>query len=124
MSAKGLHHSLCQDAPDSAVEPGAWPWLVEKSSAGEAKGQRQAYQAASQHAMTFSVPDPEAQKGWIEEARHQFPAGLHQPEGSFRFSMDALLLARHTAKKILIIEFILDMSFPSDSLKNLHLKMP
>ena len=94
MSAKGLHHSLCQDAPDSAVEPGAWPWLVEKSSAGEAKGQRQAYQAASMHAMTFSVPDPEAQKGWIEEARHQFPAGLHQPEGSFRFSMDALLLAR------------------------------
>lgn len=30
----------------------------------------------------------------IDEARQRFPAGLEQPEGSFRFSMDALLLAR------------------------------
>ncbi|MBQ4133559.1 MAG: methyltransferase [Desulfovibrionaceae bacterium] len=28
-----------------------------------------------------------------EAARSRFPRGLHQPEGSFRFSMDALLLA-------------------------------
>ncbi|UZP66945.1 methyltransferase [Desulfovibrio mangrovi] len=28
------------------------------------------------------------------QARSQFPRGLHQPEGSFRFAMDALLLAR------------------------------
>lgn len=35
-------------------------------------------------------PSPEA----AAHARSQFPRGLFQPEGSFRFAMDALLLAR------------------------------
>lgn len=35
----------------------------------------------------------------IRAAREAFPAGLEQPEGSFRFSADALLLARFTAEQ-------------------------
>lgn len=35
----------------------------------------------------------------IEEARRRFPAGLRQPEGSFRFSADALLLAEFAAEQ-------------------------
>ena len=34
-------------------------------------------------------------------ARDVFPAGLEQPEGSFRFSADALLLAKFTAGQAL-----------------------
>ena len=37
----------------------------------------------------------------IRAAREAFPAGLEQPEGSFRFSADALLLARFTAEQTL-----------------------
>jgi len=37
----------------------------------------------------------------IRAARDAFPAGLEQPEGSFRFSVDALLLARFTAEQAL-----------------------
>ncbi|MBR6624650.1 MAG: hypothetical protein IKL01_00270, partial [Mailhella sp.] len=37
----------------------------------------------------------------IRSAREAFPAGLEQPEGSFRFSADALLLARFTAEQTL-----------------------
>lgn len=37
----------------------------------------------------------------IRAAREAFPAGLEQPEGSFRFSADALLLARFTAEQAL-----------------------
>jgi len=37
----------------------------------------------------------------IRAARDAFPAGLEQPEGSFRFSADALLLARFTAEQAL-----------------------
>jgi len=37
----------------------------------------------------------------IRAARDAFPAGLEQPEGSFRFSADALLLARFTAEQTL-----------------------
>ena len=33
------------------------------------------------------------------EARRAFPAGLEQPEGSFRFSVDALLLAAFAASR-------------------------
>ena len=41
------------------------------------------------------LPDSlETQRASVYTARQQFPAGLRQPEGSFRFSMDALLLAR------------------------------
>ena len=35
----------------------------------------------------------------IQQARSYFPRGLFQPEGTFRFSMDALLLARFAASK-------------------------
>ena len=35
----------------------------------------------------------------IRAAREVFPAGLEQPEGSFRFSADALLLARFTEEQ-------------------------
>jgi tRNA1(Val) A37 N6-methylase TrmN6 len=34
-----------------------------------------------------------------QEARKKFPAGLEQPEGSFRFSKDALLLASFTSER-------------------------
>ena len=37
----------------------------------------------------------------IRAAREAFPAGLEQPEGSYRFSADALLLARFTAEQAL-----------------------
>ena len=37
------------------------------------------------------------QSASILAAREAFPAGLEQPEGSFRFSADALLLAKFTA---------------------------
>lgn len=37
----------------------------------------------------------------IRAAREAFPAGLEQPEGSFRFSADALLLAKFTAEQVL-----------------------
>ena len=37
----------------------------------------------------------------IRAAREAFPAGLEQPEGSFRFSADALLLARFTEEQSL-----------------------
>ena len=37
------------------------------------------------------------QSSSILAARESFPAGLEQPEGSFRFSADALLLAKFTA---------------------------
>ena len=37
----------------------------------------------------------------IRAAHKAFPAGLEQPEGSFRFSADALLLARFTAEQTL-----------------------
>lgn len=37
----------------------------------------------------------------IEAARTAFPAGLEQPEGSFRFSADALFLARFAAEQTL-----------------------
>lgn len=36
-------------------------------------------------------------KEQIQQARNYFPRGLFQPEGTFRFSMDALLLARFAA---------------------------
>lgn len=37
--------------------------------------------------------------GDISAARAAFPAGLEQPEGSFRFSVDALLLAAYAARR-------------------------
>ena len=41
------------------------------------------------------------QSASILAAREAFPAGLEQPEGSFRFSADALLLANFTAEQAL-----------------------
>ena len=41
------------------------------------------------------------QSASILAAREVFPAGLEQPEGSFRFSADALLLAKFTAEQAL-----------------------
>ena len=41
------------------------------------------------------------QSASILTAREAFPAGLEQPEGSFRFSADALLLAKFTAEQAL-----------------------
>ena len=41
------------------------------------------------------------QSASILAARKAFPAGLEQPEGSFRFSADALLLAKFTAEQTL-----------------------
>lgn len=45
-------------------------------------------------ALMNTLSDPAVRMTQIKAARQQFPAGLYQPEGSFRFSMDALLLAR------------------------------
>ena len=43
----------------------------------------------------------------IQAARAAFPAGLEQPEGSYRFSADALLLARFVAEQTLPDEAVL-----------------
>ena len=63
-------------------------------SGGKPDCVRQEYPVDRSRTLSSLLPDTAAREAEVVAARRRFPAGLQQPEGSFRFSMDALLLAQ------------------------------